>query len=107
MALACIHRVKSEHKVKHDTGDGEWLCLARAYDRVRTCRLVFENESITEPYKPTQERKRQTCIAWVKATRCDATAILPGKLLGRPSVYDRTVALMPLGFVTSFNGAQT
>eukprot|EP00965_Chrysotila_dentata_P259920 6213727-Pleurochrysis_carterae.AAC.2 len=25
MAMACIDRVKSEHKVKHDPGDGEVL----------------------------------------------------------------------------------
>eukprot|EP00965_Chrysotila_dentata_P053574 1777506-Pleurochrysis_carterae.AAC.1 len=32
-----------------------WLYLARAHDRVRTRRLVFENELKSEPYKPTQE----------------------------------------------------
>eukprot|EP00965_Chrysotila_dentata_P171398 5656237-Pleurochrysis_carterae.AAC.1 len=32
-----------------------WLGLARAHDRVHTRRLVFENELITEPHRPTQE----------------------------------------------------
>eukprot|EP00965_Chrysotila_dentata_P044193 1469022-Pleurochrysis_carterae.AAC.2 len=32
----------------------QWLGLARAHVRVRTRMLVFENELITEPYRPTQ-----------------------------------------------------
>eukprot|EP00965_Chrysotila_dentata_P124115 4102176-Pleurochrysis_carterae.AAC.1 len=76
MAMACIHRVRSEYKVKHDPGPGrryqmllfaticlsnsrslacaQWLCLARAHNRVRMRRLVFEIELTSAPYKPTQ-----------------------------------------------------
>eukprot|EP00965_Chrysotila_dentata_P091551 3022929-Pleurochrysis_carterae.AAC.1 len=51
--MASLHRTESEHKVKHIPNDGE-----RGHTiRVRTCRLVVENELITEPYKPTQDSR--------------------------------------------------